>query len=82
MRLGVTGPPRLGGSCGESEKTVQRLAALGYDWHNVMHMIAALVSEDIHRALTEQQPFDPGDYARRLASLPGDWPSPQALGLL
>jgi hypothetical protein len=61
-------------------RTVQRLADLGYDWHNVMHMIASLVSEDVHRALTEHSAVDPRDYARRLDGLPGDWPAPQALG--
>lgn len=44
-------------------RTVQRLAGLGYDWHNIMHMIAALVAEDVHRAMTERTPFDrPADY--------------------
>jgi hypothetical protein len=57
-------------------QTVQRLAALGYDWHNVMHMIGALVAEDIRRAVTEKRSFDPADYARRLRELPGDWPAP------
>lgn len=65
----------------ETWQTVQRLAGLGYDWHNVMHMISALVGDDLHRAVTEQRPFDPSDYARRLNGLPGDWPSPQALRL-
>jgi hypothetical protein len=66
----------------ETWQAVQRLAGLGYDWHNVMHMIAALVGDDLHRAVTEQRTFDPGDFARRLNGLPGHWPSPQALGLL
>ena len=66
----------------ETWQTVQRLAGLGYDWHNIMHMISAVVGEDLHRAVTERLPFDHGDYARRLNALPGDWPSPQALGLL
>jgi Domain of unknown function (DUF1841) len=57
-------------------QTVQRLAALGYEWHNVMHMIGAVVAEDIHRAITGKRPFDPADYARRLRELPGDWPAP------
>jgi hypothetical protein len=56
-------------------QTVQRLAVLGYDWHNIMHMIGALVADDIRRALTEKRPFDPADYARRLGDLPGDWPA-------
>ncbi len=61
----------------ETWRTVQRLAGLGYDWHNIMHMIAGLVVEDVHRAMTEQRPFDPEDYARRLDELPGDWPPPE-----
>ncbi len=64
----------------ETWQAVQRLATLGYDWHNIMHMIARLVSDDIYGAMSEHQPFDPGDYARRLSELPGDWPPPQALG--
>lgn len=64
----------------ETWQTVQRLSAPGYDWHNIMHMIAAVVSDDIHRAVTEHRQFDPGDYARRLNELPGDWPPPSALG--
>jgi hypothetical protein len=60
-------------------QTVQRLAGLGYDWHNIMHMIAAVVSDDLYHAMTEHRQFDPGDYARRLHELPGDWPPPQAL---
>jgi hypothetical protein len=31
----------------ETWQTVRRLAGLGYDWHNVMHMIASLVTEDV-----------------------------------
>jgi hypothetical protein len=57
-------------------QTVQRLAALGYDWHNIMHLIGSVVAEDLHRAITERRPFDAADYARRLHDLPGDWPAP------
>jgi Domain of unknown function (DUF1841) len=58
-------------------QAVQRLGGLGYDWHNIMHMIAALVTEDVYRALSERRQPDPGDYARRLNELPGDWPPPE-----
>jgi hypothetical protein len=61
----------------ETWQTVQRLAGLGYDWHNIMHMIARVISDDLHGALNERREFDPADYARRLADLPGDWPPPQ-----
>ena len=32
----------------ETWQTVQRLARLGYDWHNIMHMIASLITEDVY----------------------------------
>lgn len=63
----------------ETWRTVQRLAGLGYDWHNIMHMIAALITENVWRAQAEKKPFDPADYARRLDALPGDWPPPESL---
>ena len=59
-------------------QTVQRLAGLGYDWHNIMHMIASLVTEDVYSALTEHRQPDPAAYIRRLSELPGDWPPPEA----
>jgi hypothetical protein len=65
----------------ETWQTVQRLAGLGYDWHNVMHLIMGPVTEAVYRTLAERQPFDPEDYVRRLAELPGDWPPPEELGL-
>ena len=58
-------------------QTVQRLAGMGYDWHNIMHMIAALVTKDVHGALTEHRQPGPAAYARRLSELPGNWPPPQ-----
>lgn len=64
----------------ETWQTVQRLAALGYDWHNVMHLIMGPVGESVYNTLAQQQPFDRADYVRRLAELPGDWPSPEELG--
>jgi hypothetical protein len=60
----------------ETWQTVQRLAGLGYDWHNTMHMIAAVMTEDVQRALTGNQPFDRAGYVMRLSELPGDWPPP------
>jgi len=65
----------------ETWQAVQRLAGLGYDWHNIMHMIAAIVSDDLYEMLTERRRFDRDDYARRLIELPGDWPPPESLGL-
>jgi hypothetical protein len=57
-------------------QTAQRLAALGYDWHNVVHMIAAVVSEDVYHVVKEGRTFDLASFTRRLDELPGDWPPP------
>jgi hypothetical protein len=65
----------------ETWHTVQRLSREGYDWHNIMHMIAALVTDDIYYAVQEHRPYDNADYARRLNELPGDWPPPERLNL-
>jgi hypothetical protein len=61
-------------------QTVQRLAGLGYDWHNIMHMIARVISDDVYRAFNERKEIDPADYVRRLEQLPGDWPPPHPAG--
>jgi uncharacterized protein DUF1841 len=61
----------------ETWQTVQRLAGRGYDWHNIMHMIASLVTEDVYGVLAEHRNPDPADYIRRLNELPGDWPPPR-----
>ena len=58
-------------------QAVQRLAGLGYDWHNVMHMIASVITEELHGGLAEHRRHDPAAYARRLSELPGDWPPPE-----
>jgi hypothetical protein len=58
-------------------QTVQRLAGLDYDWHNITHMIASLVTEDVYSALKEHGKHDPAAYVRRLSELPGDWPPPE-----
>ena len=67
----------LAGDPPQTWQTVQRLAGLGYDWHNIMHMIAALVTEDVYSALKEHRQPDPAAYTRRLSDLPGDWPPPE-----
>jgi hypothetical protein len=61
-------------------QTVQRLAGLGYDRHNVMHMIMGPVSAFLHQAMTGKQPFERDVFRRQLNELPGDWPSPEEIG--
>lgn len=64
----------------ETWQTVQRLAGLGYDWHNVMHMIMGPVSSFLQQAMTGKQPFKREEYLRQLNDLPGDWPPPPEIG--
>ena len=35
----------------------KRPAGLGYDWHNVMHMVMGAVSAFLHQAMTGKVPF-------------------------
>jgi hypothetical protein len=63
----------------ETWQTVQRLAGLGYDWHNVMHMVMGPVSSFLQQAMTGR-PFDRDVYRRQLNELPGDWPPPEEIG--
>jgi hypothetical protein len=67
----------LAGGPPQTWQVVQRLAGLGYGWHNIMHMIASRVTEDVCWALTEHRQPDPAASARRLSELPGDWPPPE-----
>jgi hypothetical protein len=70
----------LGGDPPETWQTVQRLAGLGYDWHNIMHMIASQVTEDIYWALKEHRQPDPAAYAWRLSGRRFPRPSPMTSG--
>ena len=63
----------------ETWQTVQRLAGLGYDWHNVMHMLMGPVSSFLQQAMT-RRPFDREEFVRQLNELPGDWPPPEEIG--
>ena len=63
----------------ETWQTVQRLAGLGYDWHNVMHMVIGPVSAFLQQAMTGR-PFDRDVYRQQLNELPGDWPPPEEIG--
>ena len=63
----------------ETWQTVQRLAGLGYDWHNVMHMVIGPVSAFLQQAMTGR-PFDREEFVRQLNELPGDWSPPEEPG--
>ena len=57
----------------ETWETAKRLTDLGYDRHEVLHMLASVVAADVFRALTHDQPFDRDDFVTRLRELPDSW---------
>jgi len=53
--------------------TAVRLRDAGYDRHEILHMLARPVSEQIWGALHEERPYDHERHAAALQSLPGAW---------
>ena len=58
--------------------TAQRLMQAGYDRHEVLHMLASVVSTDIYNAMSGKMPFDSARTRRELAALPGSWEAMRA----
>lgn len=54
-------------------QTALRLEALGYDRHDVLHMLAVVLGEQIRLILIENQPHDRQRYLAALAELPDSW---------
>jgi hypothetical protein len=66
-RLWADDPP-------ETWRTAQRLSALGYDRHEVLHMLMSVLSGELHQAMQgPASPQDPKHTALALAALPGSW---------
>lgn len=53
--------------------TAQRLTRLGYDRHEVLHMLGGAVTTQLWQALHEQQPFDLERFLADLEALPESW---------
>ena len=55
--------------------TAQRLSALGYDRHEVLHMLMSVLSGELYRAMqgSASGPRDPEQTAVALAALPDSW---------
>ena len=58
--------------------TAQRLTQEGYDRHEVLHMLASVVSTDIYNAMSHKAPFDIARTRLELAALPGTWEAMRA----
>jgi len=57
----------------EMWQTATRLTDAGYERHEVLHMLASVVSEDVYAALHDNQPHNPARTRAALAALPESW---------
>jgi len=59
----------------ETWATAQRLTALGYDRHEVLHMLMSVLSDELHQAMQGpgSAPQDLEAARSALAALPGSW---------
>lgn len=57
----------------ETWATAQRLTDLGYDRHEVIHMLGGAVTSQLWRALHEQEPFALAGFLADLDALPDSW---------
>jgi hypothetical protein len=56
----------------ETWDTAKRLLAVGYERHEVLHMLTSVASADVFDAL-QGQPHNPARTLERLAALPETW---------
>jgi hypothetical protein len=54
----------------EAWRTVLRLQALGYERHEILHMLCSVVAKEVWAIQTLGQPADPARYATALDELP------------
>lgn len=61
----------LGNEPPQTWETAKRLLDAGYERHEVLHMLASVVSDDVYSALNDDKPPDPARTRAALAALPG-----------
>jgi hypothetical protein len=59
-------------------QTAQRLSAAGYERHEVLHMLASVVSSDVYEAMAHDTPPDLERTRAALAALPDSWEQARA----
>jgi hypothetical protein len=57
----------------ETWAAVQRLSGLGYERHEVLHMVSSAVAGQLWHVMSEKRPFDHQAYAATLDALPDSW---------
>jgi hypothetical protein len=65
----------IGGDPPEVWATAQRLRKLGYDRHEVLHMLAAAMSGELWEALQGRSGYDQTAHVAALDALPDSWES-------
>ena len=53
--------------------TAARLRGAGYERHEILHMLARPVSDQVWGALQDERPYDHGRHVAALQALPGAW---------
>jgi len=53
--------------------TAERLHRLGYDKHEILHMLGAAMSTQLWAALHDQREYDPDEHRAALDALPDSW---------
>ena len=54
-------------------QTATRLLDAGYERHEVLHMLASVVSDDVYQVLHDHNAVDPDKTRAALRALPGSW---------
>jgi hypothetical protein len=63
-------------------QTAQRLLEIGYDRHEVLHMLTSVVSDQLWQVLHENRPSDPERYDALVRALPESWEADRRAGRL
>ncbi|MGI8414493.1 MAG: DUF1841 family protein [Solirubrobacteraceae bacterium] len=58
--------------------TAARLLKSGYDRHEILHMLAAPVAQQVWGTLHEERPYDRDRHVAALEALPGSWEQERA----
>jgi hypothetical protein len=63
-------------------QTAQRLLEIGYDRHEVLHMLMSVVSDQLWQALHENRHSEPERYDALMLALPESWEADRRAGRL
>ncbi len=63
-------------------QTARRLLAAGYERHEMLHMLAAPVSNQIYAMLSDGEPYDRARHIAELKAMPDSWERQRAQGSL